>query len=69
MTDLFSNLMAAIIYSGVGVAILMAAFVVVDAVTPGSLWQQTVVDKNQASATLMGSLAIAIAIVIAAAIW
>ncbi len=69
MTDITSNLLAALIYAVVGILILIIAFVLVDRLTPGSLWKEIIEEKNTALAVMMGSISIGISIVIAAAIW
>ncbi len=69
MTDITSNLLAALIYAVVGILILIIAFVLVDRLTPGSLWKEIIEKQNTALAIMMGSISIGISIVIAAAIW
>ncbi len=69
MTDITSNLLAALIYAVVGILILIIAFVLVDRLTPGSLWKEIIEKQNTALAVMMGSISIGISIVIAAAIW
>jgi uncharacterized membrane protein YjfL (UPF0719 family) len=44
------------------------AFVIIDLLTPGKLWDEIGVKKNTAAAILMGSVAIALGIIVAAAI-
>ena len=66
--ELFHGLAAAAVYALLGIVIFVAAFVVVDRVTPGSLWHEIIEEHNNALAILMGAMAVAIAIVIAAAI-
>ena len=68
MTDLFPNLIAAAIYALLGVVLFVLSFVVIDLLTPGSLWKEIIEERNQALATLMGALSVALALVIAAAI-
>jgi len=53
----------------VGILILIIAFVLVDRLTPGSLWKEIIEKQNTALAVMMGSISIGISIVIAAAIW
>jgi len=69
VTDITSNLLAALIYAVVGILILIIAFVLVDRLTPGSLWKEIIEKQNTALAVMMGSISIGISIVIAAAIW
>jgi uncharacterized membrane protein YjfL (UPF0719 family) len=46
----------------------VAAFFILDALTPGKLWDEISEKKNTAAAILMGSVAIALGIIVAAAI-
>jgi uncharacterized membrane protein YjfL (UPF0719 family) len=69
MTDLGPNLLAAIIYAALGIAIFTGTFVIFDKLTPGSMWKEIIDEHNTALAVLMGAVSIGIAIVIAAAIW
>lgn len=64
----FDTIMASLAYSLMGIAVFIAAFVVVDLLTPGRLWQEIIEKQNRAVASLAGAGAIAIAIVVAAAI-
>ncbi|HYW09502.1 MAG TPA: DUF350 domain-containing protein [Longimicrobium sp.] len=68
MNDLVPNLIAALIYSLLGIVILVLALVAIDRLTPGTMWKEIVEEHNTALAVLMGALAIGISIVIAAAI-
>ena len=44
------------------------AFMLFDKITPGSLWKELIEDQNTALGVLMGAVAIALAIIIAAAV-
>lgn len=72
MTDAFthltSNFIAAVVFTLLGIVLFVLAFLVFDKMTPGSLWKELLEDQNVALATLMGCVAIALAIIIAAAI-
>lgn len=59
---------AALLYSIMGVAIFWASFILVDKCTPYNLWEEIVGKQNRALAQVVGSIAIAIGIVVAAAI-
>ncbi len=63
-----NHMAMAAIYSVLGVLILCMAFIVVDKMTPGSLWKEIMEEKNTAVAILFGCTAIAMGIIIAAAI-
>ncbi len=62
------ELLATAVFAAAGVVFLVIAFVVVDKATPGNMWKEIIEEKNTAVATLMGLMAIAIAIIIAASI-
>jgi uncharacterized membrane protein YjfL (UPF0719 family) len=66
--DISSNLLAAVLFALLGVALFVAAFVIIDKLTPGSLWQELLQNRNTALAILMAGLAIGLSIIIAAAI-
>lgn len=69
MDDLMQHLGAALIYALLGIVIFVLAFVVVDRLTPGSMWKEIIDEHNTALAVMMGAIAIGISIIIAAAIW
>lgn len=68
MESLWSNVLAASVFAGIGVVLFVVAFVLLDLMTPGKLWDEIGVKHNQAAAILMGSVAIALGIIVAAAI-
>lgn len=68
METLGKNVIASLIYAVLGIVILLGAFVVVDKLTPGHLWNEILREKNTAIAILMGCLGIGISIIIAASI-
>lgn len=68
MDILLKNVTASIIYAVLGIIILLGAFVAVDKLTPGHLWNEILQQKNSAIAILMGCLGIGISIIIAASI-
>lgn len=68
MDTLLSNVGAAAAFALLGAVLFVVAFVVFDLLTPGKLWEEISVKHNQAAATLMGCVAIALGIIIAAAI-
>ena len=57
-----------ILYALIGVLVFMICFLIVDKLTPYQLWQQIVGEKNVALAIVVGSIAIAIGLIVAAAI-
>ena len=69
MTDLLPNLIAASAYAVFGVIFFLLSFLLVDRITPAQIWKEIIDEHNTALALLMGAFAIAIAIIIAAAIF
>ena len=69
MDDLMQHLVAALVYALLGIVIFVMAFVILDRLTPGSLWKEIIDEHNTALAVMMGAISIGISIIIAAAIW
>lgn len=67
-STLAANVAAAVVFSLLGIALFVFAFVLFDRLTPGSLWKELIDDQNTALGVLMGGVAIALAIIIAAAV-
>jgi putative membrane protein len=67
-TNLLHNVVAAIIFSLIGIVLFVSAFVIFDRMNPGALWKELIEDQNVAIGVLMGCVAIALSIIIAAAI-
>ena len=61
-------LVGSLVYSVLGVIFFMVAFIVIDRLTPYDLWKELVENRNQALATVVAAMCIAIAIIVAAAI-
>jgi len=57
-----------ILYALIGVFVFWVSFVIVDKVTPYDLWGEIVEKKNTALAIVVGAMAIAIGLIVAAAI-
>lgn len=68
MDAIWTNVLAASVFAGIGVVLFVVAFFLLDVLTPGKLWDEIGVKHNQAAAILMGSVAIALGIIVAAAI-
>ena len=68
MSPFLSNFLAAILYTVLGVVLFVGGFFLFDRLTPGTLWKELIEDQNSALGILMGCVAIALAIIIAAAI-
>jgi uncharacterized membrane protein YjfL (UPF0719 family) len=61
-------IVAALVYSILGIVVFGVAFVVTDALTPYHLWKQLCEDKNTALAIVVASMALSIALIISSAI-
>lgn len=68
MDAIWTNVAGAAVFAGLGVLLFVVAFVILDLLTPGKLWEEISGKQNQAAATLMGAVAIALGIIVAAAI-
>ena len=62
------HLVAAIVYSFLGVIVLSISFVVFDLLTPGKLREQIVKENNTGLAITVGAIIIAMGMIIASAI-
>lgn len=58
----------AVLYSVLGLAILGLAFAAFDRMTPGNLWKELIDEHNVALAIVVGSVMLALSIIIASAI-
>ena len=65
---MLQNIEAALAFAFIGIAVFVAAFVVIDRLTPYKLWEEIVEEKNVALAVLVGAMSIGICIIIAAAV-
>jgi putative membrane protein len=68
MPDLLTNLLAAIVFAALGIAVFAIAFLVLDRMTPYSLWREIVEKQNTALAILIGLVTLGLGVIIAAAI-
>jgi uncharacterized membrane protein YjfL (UPF0719 family) len=58
-----------LVFSGIGIVVLVVAFLAIDGANKSyHLWHQIIEKQNVALAVLMGSFAIAISLIIAAAV-
>ena len=64
----YKGIIASIIYSIIGVTVLLAAYWVMERLTPEKSWQEIVKNQNMALAIVFGSFILGISIIIAAAI-
>jgi uncharacterized membrane protein YjfL (UPF0719 family) len=58
----------ALVYSALGILIFVAAFALIDRLTPYHLWNEIVHEHNTALAILIGAMSIGLCVIIAAAI-
>jgi putative membrane protein len=69
MTEQFiENIVNSAAFAAIGIVLFVAAFFIIDILTPGKLWDEIAEKKNTAAAILMGSVAIALGVIVAAAI-
>ena len=61
-------LVGSLVYSVLGILMVVVAFIVIDKLTPYDLWKQLIEERNQPLATVVAAFCIAIAIIVAAAI-
>jgi uncharacterized membrane protein YjfL (UPF0719 family) len=66
--NLIANLIAAFVFSVLGIVVFLVTFVTVDRLTPYALWKEIIDEHNTALAVLIGSIALGMSIIIAAAI-
>ena len=59
---------ASIVYSMIGVIILVISFWVIEKITPDNLWRELLEDQNIALAIMAAAFMLSIAIIIASAI-
>jgi putative membrane protein len=64
----WAPMVAALVYSVIGLAIFGVAFVLVDRLTPYHLWKEIIDEHNTALAIIVGAMAIGISIIISSAI-
>lgn len=63
-----TNIINAVVFAFIGVAVFTIWFAIMDKLTPYHLWKEIVQEHNQALAILIGALSIGICIIIAAAV-
>jgi uncharacterized membrane protein YjfL (UPF0719 family) len=60
-------LIGSFVYSLLGVVFVVAAFIIIDKLTPYDLWKELIEERNQPLATVVAALTLAIAIIVASA--
>jgi uncharacterized membrane protein YjfL (UPF0719 family) len=68
MDAFMQNLINTAAFGLIGVVMFIVAFFIIDLLTPGKLWDEIGTKQNTSAAILMGSVAIALGIIVAAAI-
>ncbi len=63
-----NHFVGAIVYAGLGIAILSASFVIFDWITPGKMWKEIVEEKNLPLAITLAAMTIAVGNIVASAI-
>jgi putative membrane protein len=61
-------IVAAIVYSMLGILILLFSLIIFDKVTPGDMWKEIVTEKNLPLAITVAAMTIAVGTIIASAI-
>lgn len=61
-------LVGSLVYSILGVIMVVITFVIIDKLTPYDLWKELIEQRNQPLATVVAAFVIGIAIIVAAAI-
>jgi putative membrane protein len=64
----WNTVAASLIYAGIGIAILVISFVIVEKLSPQNLWKEISQNKNTALAMMASAYILAVAIIIASAI-
>lgn len=70
-TDLlqWKYVVASLVYSGIGMAVLVISFVILDLVTPKvAIWRELCEKQNMALAVFLGAVVLGISIIIASAV-
>lgn len=64
----YKGIIASVIYSVIGVTVLLVAYWIMERLTPEKSWKEIVENKNMALAIVFGAMILGISIIIAAAI-
>ncbi|WP_291980734.1 DUF350 domain-containing protein [Luteitalea sp.] len=65
---LLSNLISALVFAGLGISVFLLTFLIIDRLTPYTLWREIIDEHNTALAVLIGAVALGMSLIIAAAI-
>lgn len=69
LEEIVQEALAALAYSGVGIALMALGFVLVDVLTPGKLADLIWAERNRNASVLLGSNLLGVAIIVVAAIF
>ncbi len=61
-------LIGSLVYSILGVIMVVVTFIIIDKMTPYDLWKELIEQRNQPLATVVAAFVLGIAIIVAAAI-
>jgi putative membrane protein len=61
-------LIGSLVYSILGVVMMVVTFIIVDKMTPYDLWKELIEQRNQPLATVVAAFVLGIAVIIAAAV-
>ena len=61
-------IVASVVYSALGIAILSTTFMVFDKITPGDMWKEIVHEKNLPLAIALAAMTLAVGQILASAI-
>ena len=61
-------LTASVVYSVLGILILVVSFIIINKLTPGTLWREIIEEHNTALAIMAAAFMLAVALIISAAI-
>jgi uncharacterized membrane protein YjfL (UPF0719 family) len=64
----FKLITASVVYSAIGIAIFLLAFLIVEKLTPQTLWREILQEHNTALAIVVAAFMISVALIISAAI-
>ena len=64
----YKYIIASVVYSFIGIIILVVSFVIIEKITPENLWKKILDEQNVALAILAAAFMIAVSIIISSAI-
>ena len=64
----FKYIIASVVYSFIGILVLIISFWIIEKITPENLWKEILEKQNKALAIVFAAFIIAIAIIISSAI-